>query len=131
MKKGLIVVFGLMAVVLLSGCGNKNNQEEVVVHEVSLGDIYGKTSLTLEDLDAIESLLLPVSYSYETYELVNWSLSDSGEYVYSSGDKLLPIHESVASRELLDSSVEDGMIYTKVNLTLNDGKRVPMLYIND
>ena len=66
MKKGLLVAFGLMAVVLLSACGNK----EVVDNQndgKSLENMYGNLSFTMEELDVLEEKLFPVSYSYTTY----------------------------------------------------------------
>ena len=132
MKKGLIVALGLMAVVLLSGCGKNNPEWEVDVHKVSLEDLQWKTSLATEDLDALEELLFPVSYSYETYQLEDWSIADAGEHVYGLAyHKLLPVHESMVSREVTSSEVEDWMIYTRADLTLADGSIVPVLYIND
>ena len=133
MKKGLVLALGLMAVMLLAACGNKNNPSgEVDVHKVSLEDLKWKSSLVSDDLDALDELLFPTSYSYETYQLEDWSISDAGEYVYWDADhRLLPIHESMVSREVTSSSVEDWMIYTRVDLTLDDGSIVPVLYIND
>ena len=136
MKKGLVVVFGLMAVMLLSGCGNNGNEPtiEPEVHKVSLEELYGKVSLDLNDLDAIDELLFPTSYSYEAYQLEDWSIDDAGEYVYPEGvdhKLLLPIHGSMVSREITSSSVEDWMIYTKANLMLDNGKTATVLYIND
>ena len=133
MKKWLIVAFGLMVVMLLSGCGNKwNSESEVAVQKVSLEDLYGKTSLTTEDLNALDELLFPASYSYETYQLEDWSIADAGEYVYTDTDHiLLPIHEKMVNREITSSSIEDWMIYTRADLTLDDESIVSALYIND
>ena len=136
MKKGLLVAFGLMAVMVLSACNNggKSWWEEPVVRSVSLNDLYGKTALTLEDLNNLENLAFPTSYSYETYNLADWSIIAADEYTYptdGSSKWLLPIHESMVSREITSSSMEDWMIYTKADLTLNDGTVVPVLYIND
>lgn len=146
MKKGLILVFGFMVVILMSGCDNSsknqpNNSENqpvvepvVVINSASLDKIYGKTSLGLDDLNVIDELLFPVSYSYEAYKVEDWSISDTGEYVYPDWidhKLLLPIHESMVSREIYSSSVEDWFIYTKARLVLDGGETVSVVYIND
>ena len=44
---------------------------------------------------------------------------------------LLPIHATMASREVVSSSIEDGMIYTMTLVKLQDDTEVKVLYIND
>lgn len=96
---------------------------------------WAKTSLTLDDLNEIDQVLFPKWYSYETYGL-SWEFSvlkDSGEYQYPEDldhSLLLPIHATMASREIVDSSIEDNMIYTLTNVTLQDWTPVEILYIN-
>ena len=95
-----------------------------------------KTSLTLADLDEIDIALFPTSYTYETYGLV-WDVMemiDSGEYVYPEGldhSLLIPIHATMIHRDIVSSSIEDGMIYTLADITLQDETIVSVLYINN
>ena len=80
MKKSLLLAFGLMVVVCLSACGNKDDVDNnggldsngnVVVDKSSdvdtLEDLIEKTPLTLEDLDRIDEYRFPVSYTYTEY----------------------------------------------------------------
>lgn len=135
MKKWLVVIGVLIMAIFLSACSKNGwygdiNESEVV----SLDNIYGKASLTVSDLDTIDKLLFPSSYSYQAYELSDWSISSAGSYKYEEDynhSLLLPIHDWMVSREVVSSKSEDGMIYTMVNITLWSGKTVPVLYIND
>lgn len=129
MKKWLIVAFGLMALALLSGCGNKvvDNQ----VNSKSLDDMYGNISFTMDELDVLEKKVFPVSYLYTTYN-ADWDISGSGEYTYLSKDKyLLPIEEHAVSKEISSSETNNGLVYSTVDLTLDDGSQISVLYIND
>lgn len=114
MKKGIFVLFGLMTTVLLAGCGTK-------------------TSLTSEELDQLAETHFPVSYTYSEYNMETEETS-TGEYTYPkdlSHTLLLPIHATMAEREVTSSSIEDGMIYTLTKVTLQDDTEVEVLYIND
>lgn len=150
-------MLGLLTVVFLSACGDKNvdntdvqndnanveqvnevsgneNVDENVNEESSNGTEYTKTSLTIEDLDQIDETMFPVSYDYETYKWEDENTSDSGSYTYPENvdhKLLLPIHADVVSREVVSSGIEDGMIYTIVNATLQDDSVISILYIND
>ena len=129
MKKWLIVAFGLMVVVLLSGCGNKDvNRNDAK----PLDEMYGNISFTMDELDVIEDKLFPVSYLYTTYNTEDWSISGSGEYTYLSSDKyLLPIEEHAVNKEVSSSEINNALVYSTVVLTLDDGSQVSVLYIND
>lgn len=149
-------MLGLMTVVFLSACGNKEvensdvqndntdveqvndvSEEEVNVSEevnVESDNEYTKSSLTVDDLNEIDNMLFPVSYNYETYKWDDEGTSDSGSYTYPEDvdhSLLLPIHKDMESREIVSSGIEDWMIYTIVNATLKDGSIVSILYIND
>ena len=135
MKRWLVVIGVLIMAIFLSAC-SKNGWEGGINRSgvVSLDNIYGKTSLTISDLDAIDTLLFPSSYSYQAYELSDWSISSAGSYEYDANynhSLLLPIHDWMVSREVVSSKSEDGMIYTMVNIVLWSGKTVHVLYIND
>jgi len=146
MKKGLIVMLGLMAVAFLSACDKPvvdnpqvdvNNPEineninETENTEVENTENYGNPSLNNEELDELEHVMLPVSYMYEKYSLASEWLVDSGESPYSEGDPLLLDITSMISREVQSSSVQDGMIYTNTIVTLEDGSQYSVLYVND
>lgn len=92
-----------------------------------------KTSLTLADLNEIEILSFPLSYSYERYWREDSEPSDSGTYVYPEGDHwlLLPIYENIVSKEVVDSESDWWWIYTVVNAVLDDESERSIVYMND
>lgn len=93
-----------------------------------------KRELSIDDLNEIDSVLFPVSYTYETYNWETWEMTDSGEYVYPEDidhSLLLPIHATMAERTVDSSSIEDDMIYTTSTVTLQDGNVISILYINN
>jgi len=135
MRRRLVVVSVLVMAISLSAC-SKNEWGGTFWwgSELTLDDIYGKTSLTVNDLKTIDELLFPKWYSYQTYQLSDWSISDAGDYKYENDvdhSLLIPIHDWMVSREIVSSNAEKNMIYTKVNVTLSNDKIVPVLYIND
>ena len=104
-----------------------------VVEEETLPE-GAKTSLTIEDLDAIDADNFPTGYDYSVFNVAENVLEDEGTYTYPEDldhSLLLPIHATMASREIVSSGIEDGMIYTLTNVTLQDGTQVQILYIND
>ena len=135
MKKGLIVAFGLMAVVLLSGCGSKDDGNKAgnsVWGGKSIDNMYEGVSFTLDELDSLEERLFPVSYSYTTYNKEDWSITDFWEYIYQTGDNhLLPIEEKLVDREVSSSEVKNGMVYSMVDAKLDENNVVSILYINN
>lgn len=134
MKKGLIVTLGLMAVVLLSGCGNKVVDKDV--NKLDGGETFDETywnlSFTMDELKDLEERLFPVSYSYTTYQKEDWSVVVSGVYVYLPDDKyLLPVEGYVVEEELSSSEVVNDMVYSMVDAKLDNDNMVSILYIND
>ena len=129
MKKGLVVAFGLMAVVLLSACGNK----EVVDNwneSISLDSMQWNLTLTMEELDVLHKAAFPLSYVYTTYQKEDWEVTDTGEYIYIPEDEyLLPIEKYIVSKEVSSSEVKNGLIYSMVDATLDGGDIVSILYI--
>jgi len=94
---------------------------------------WAKTSLTNEELDELTETNFPTSYSYSTYN-IETEESNLWEYTYPediSHTLLLPIHATMANREIINSGIEDGMIYTLTNVTLQDDTVVSVLYIVD
>jgi hypothetical protein len=58
--------------------------------------------------------------------------TNNGEYVYPedlSHTLLIPEHATMASREVVSSGIEDGMIYTLTKVVLQDGTELQVLYI--
>ena len=166
MKKGLIVMLGLMAVACLAACEKnqpvdnnpvdlgegvvyvnenpennevENNTVENNVVENNETDnnviedngIVYKTSLTLDEIKEIDAKSFPRWYSYEKYGWEAWEPEDAWEYVYGPWDGLLPVYERRVNEQIISSSLEDGMLYTMVALTLDDESVVSVLYIND
>ena len=130
MKKWLLVTFGLIAAVLLSGCGNKevNNWDG----GKSLNDLYGSISFTFDDLEVLKKELFPVSFEYTVYQKEDWSISDNGEYTYLPWDEyILPIEKNIVSKEIASSEVKNGMIYTMVDARLEGDDMVSILYIHN
>ena len=90
-----------------------------------------KTSLTDEELEEIIDTHFPKGYTYSVYN-TETEESNEGEYTYPedlSHTLLIPIHATMASREVTSSWIEDGMIYTLTNVTLQDDTEVSVLYI--
>ena len=92
---------------------------------------WAKTSLTNEELEEVIDTHFPKWYTYSVY---NTETEESNEWEYTypedlSHTLLLPIHATMASREIISSWIEDGMIYTDTKVTLQDDTEVSVLYI--
>ena len=95
---------------------------------------WAKTSLTNEELDELAETHFPKWYSYSTFNMAENLIGDEWEYTYPedlSHTLLLPEHATMASREVLSSGIEDGMIYTLTKVTLQDDTTIDVLYIVD
>ena len=91
-------------------------------------------SLTSEELDEIAETNFPKGYTYSTFHMDENLIGDEGEVIYPedfSHTLLIPDHATMASREVLSSWIEDGMIYTLTKVTLQDDTEIQILYIND
>lgn len=92
---------------------------------------WAKTALTDEELEEIIDTHFPKWYDFSVYNtetevVTDWSYTYPEDLDHSL---LLPIHATMASREILSSGIEDGMIYTDTKVTLQDGTEVSVLYI--
>ena len=90
-----------------------------------------KTSLTNEELEEVIDTHFPKWYTYSVYN-TETEESNAWEYTYPedlSHTLLLPIHATMATREVISSWIEDGMIYTDTKVTLQDDTEVSVLYI--
>ena len=95
---------------------------------------WAKTSLTNEELDEIAETNFPKGYSYSTFNMAENLVGDNGDVIYPedlSHSLLIPEHATMASREVISSGIEDGMIYTLTKITLQDDTVLDVLYIND
>jgi len=142
MKKNLFLMLGLSLIVLLAGCGDQkvensdidNPEPDAVVSEETVGSEWAITSFTVEDLEDLENGVLPISYSYETYDMQKWEIVDSGSRTISEWEQngfFVPEFDKMVSREVISSGIEDDMIYTISRMTLDDDSTVDMLYVND
>lgn len=134
---GLFVLFVVVGLVL-SGCNkaDKNIEEktdEVINPEIIASTENESTSLTNDDLESIIEANFPISYSFSTYSSED-ELIDEWEYTYPDDidhSLLIPEHATMVKREVVDSSVQDGLIYTSTKVTLQDGTILDILYINN
>jgi len=146
MKKGLSILLGLMTIVLIAGCGSKNedtNNENAWANTVTSNTVSNNevshpewvaTSLTNEDIERIEETMLPLSYSYETWDSEAQAITDSGEYnaeEWKNNKLEIPEYKTMKSREVISSGIEDDMIYTITKITLEDGTELDVLYVNE
>lgn len=93
---------------------------------------WAKTSLTSEELDEIAETNFPKWYSYTTFNMDENVAGDEWNVEYPedlSHTLLIPEHATMASREVLSSWIEDGMIYTLTKVTLQDDTVISVLYI--
>lgn len=137
MKKSLLLWLLFIGSIALAWC--QKSEPEVSQPENPGDEIdfvlpeWAKTSLTNEELDELADANFPKGYSSSTYNMETEETSNE-DYVYPediSHTLLLPEHATMASREVLSSGIEDGMIYTLTNVTLQDDTVISVLYIVD
>jgi len=148
MKKNLLLVLSLSAIILLTGCKqaepvaepnqpldqdevNTNVDDEQIDQDHSE---WVKTSLTTDDLKHIEETLPPLSYEYETYDMNTQSIVNDGNYKVAEWENpvfSIPEYSSMVDREVTNSWIEDDMIYTLATITLDDGSSLDVLYVNE
>jgi len=148
MKKNLLLVLSLSAIILLTGCkqaepvdeSNQPLDQDEVTTNVDDEQIdqdhpeWTKTSLTTDDLKHIEETLPPLSYVYETYDMKAQSIVNSGSYEVAEWENpvfSIPEYSSMVDREVTNSWIEDDMIYTLATITLDDGSSLDVLYVNE
>ena len=142
MKKSLLLCILLMGSIALAWCQKASQEWEVSESQYPVAEAdnvdfnlpeWAKTSLTNEELDELADANFPKGYSSSTYNMETEETSNE-DYVYPediSHTLLLPEHATMASREVLSSGIEDGMIYTLTNVTLQDDTVISVLYIVD
>ena len=141
---GLIAILCAISLIL-PGCNKSNTPAENPSEETSNQNLdiadykidyelpeWVKTSLTSEELDEIAQHNFPKSYTYTSFNKDSDEAIDNGAYIYpddTSYTLLIPEHATMASREVIDSSIQDGMIYTDTKVTLQDDTEIKILYI--
>ena len=94
---------------------------------------WGVTSLELGDLINIMENNFPKAYTFTKYNMATNESEGEGRHVYTLDELgfLTPEYSNIVDREVTSSGIEDGMIYTMVKATLDDGKQIDVLYIVD
>ena len=92
---------------------------------------WTKTSLDLGELVGLIETHFPKSYTFTKYNMTTDASEGEGRHVYNRMELgyLTPGYPNIVDREVLSSGIEDGMVYTIVKATLDDGKEINILYI--
>ena len=90
-----------------------------------------KTSLDLGELIGLIENHFPKSYTFTKFNMTTNESEGSGKHIYNRMELgyLTPEYSNITDREVTSSGIEDGMIYTMVKATLDDGKQIDVLYI--
>ena len=117
-----ICLLGWRAIYLADMEENPENSNEPAV-----------TSLELGDLINIMENNFPKAYTFTKYNMATNESEGEGTHVYALDELgfLNPEYSNIVDREVTSSGIEDGMIYTMVKATLDDGKQIDVLYIVD
>jgi hypothetical protein len=91
--------------------------------------------LTYEDLEGIAENNFPSESTYTVVDLAT-EATTTGENVYMEDTphnlvNITPAFPATTSQELLSSGIEDGMIYTLLDVSYENGTTGNVLYIND
>jgi len=89
------------------------------------------TPLTIDDLDRITKDHFPKYYTFSNFNAVEDLVWDSGKVTYpnDSDSLLIPEYATMVSKQIVDSGFDEGMYYTHVKITLQDGSIIKVLYI--
>lgn len=132
MKKVLSLV-AVLAVwtLVLTGCNKTENVNEENVDETPVVETAPKQSLDLGELIGLIENHFPKSYEYSVFNRTDNLIEDEWRHVYNRMELgyLTPENTKMIDREVTSSGIEDGMIYTMVKATLDDGKQIDVLYI--
>ena len=133
MKKVLSVFAVLVAwTLVLTGCNKTENVNEENVDETPVVETTENQSLDLGELISLIENNFPKAYDYSTTNL-STNENEKGTHVYTLDELgfLTPEYSNIVDREVTSSGIQDGMIYTTVKATLDDGKQIEILYIVD
>ena len=152
MKKNLILMLWLASIIVIAWCwwqksensDTENKWNNIIANDenpwIDSEDIakdhpeWVATSLEEDNLDRIEETLPPIAYTYETRDTETDTVISSGSYRVAEGEEpvfILPEYATMAKREVIKSAIEGDMIYTLVNVTLQDDSQREVLYINE
>ena len=132
MKKVLWLIAVLAAwTLVLTGCNKTENVNEQNVDETPVVEETSKTSLDLGELIGLIETHFPKSYTFTKFNMTTNESEGSGKHIYNRMELgyLTPEYSNITDREVTSSGIEDGMIYTMVKATLDDGKQIDVLYI--
>lgn len=92
---------------------------------------WAKTELDLGELIGLIETHFPKSYTFTKYNAATNQSEGEGRHVYNRMELgyLTPDYSNIVDREVTSSGIEDGMIYTMVKATLDDGRQIDVLYI--
>ena len=94
---------------------------------------WAKTSLDMGELIWLIETHFPKSYTYTKFNNATNESEGEWKYVYDRMELgfLTPENHHMVDREVISSGIEDGMIYTEVKGTMDDGRTINVLYIVD
>ncbi len=94
---------------------------------------WAKTSLDMGELIWLIETHFPKSYTYTKFNMATNESEGEWRYVYDRMELgfLTPENHHMVDREVTSSGIEDGMIYTEVKGTMDDGRTINVLYIVD
>ena len=94
---------------------------------------WAKTSLDMGELIWLIETHFPKSYTYTKYNNATNESEGEWRYVYDRMEVgfLTPENHHMVDREVISSGIEDGMIYTEVKGTMDDGRTINVLYVVD
>ena len=94
---------------------------------------WAKTSLDMGELIWLIETHFPKSYTYTKYNNATNESEGEWKYVYDRMEVgfLTPENHHMVDREVISSGIEDGMIYTEVKGTMDDGRTINVLYVVD
>jgi hypothetical protein len=115
----------------LTGCNKTENVNEENVDETPSVETTQKESLDLGELIGLIENHFPKSYTFTKFNMTTNESEGSGKHIYNRMELgyLTPENTKMVDREVTSSGIEDGMIYTMVRATLDDGKQIDVLYI--
>ena len=92
-----------------------------------------KTSLDMGELIWLIETHFPKSYTYTKFNMATNESEGEWKYVYDRMELgfLTPENHHMVDREVTSSGIEDGMIYTEVKGTMDDGRTINVLYVVD
>lgn len=92
---------------------------------------WAKTSLDMGELIWLIETHFPKSYTYSKFNMTTNESEGEWKYVYDRMELgfLTPENHHMVDREVTSSGIEDGMIYTLVKATMDDGRTINVLYV--